>query len=129
MFRYSAEYLSSPGARALSLSRPLRESHYSQAVSLPFFAGLLPDGDLRRRIADYLHVSESSTLKLLDALGGECAGTVSLLRDGADGEPGSVEAASSSSREGYKEVSQDELAALIRDSERRPLLAPRSRGE
>jgi HipA-like protein len=84
VFRYVGEYLREPGAHALSLSLPLREAEFSQAATMPFFAGLLPDGDLRRRVSDSLHVSESSTLKLLDALGGECAGTVSLLRDEED---------------------------------------------
>ena len=67
VFKYDSGYLAAPDSRALSLSLPLRESPYSQAATLPFFSGLLPDGDVRRRIADYLHVSESSTLRLLDA--------------------------------------------------------------
>jgi serine/threonine-protein kinase HipA len=81
VFGYAPEYLTSADARALSQSLPLRESPFPQAAALPFFSGLLPDGDVRRRIADYLHVSESSTLRLLDALGGECAGTISLFRE------------------------------------------------
>jgi serine/threonine-protein kinase HipA len=80
VFQYSTDYLIDPGARPLSLSLPLRAESYSQAASMPFFAGLLPDGEQRRKVADYL-VSETSTLKLLDALGEECAGTVSILRD------------------------------------------------
>jgi serine/threonine-protein kinase HipA len=46
---------------------------------MPYFAGLLPDGDLRRRVAKVLNVSETSSLKLLETLGGECAGTISLI--------------------------------------------------
>ena len=81
MFRYDREYLSSDSALPLSRSLPLRDNPYSQAASMPFFSGLLPDGELRRRVASYLHISETSAFKLLDALGGECAGTVSLLRE------------------------------------------------
>jgi serine/threonine-protein kinase HipA len=126
VFRYVGEYLREPGAHALSLSLPLREAEFSQAATMPFFAGLLPDGDLRRRVSDSLHVSESSTLKLLDALGGECAGTVSLLRDEEDED---IRRASPSPKvttlgTKYKEISENELAALILDSERRPLLVP-----
>lgn len=117
VFTYHPEYLAAAGSRPLSQSLPLREPPYSQAATLPFFSGLLPDGDVRRRIADYLHVSESSTLRLLDALGGECAGTISLLRD-EDGE-GDVDDS------GYEEISTEELTRLILESARRPLLAPR----
>jgi serine/threonine-protein kinase HipA len=107
---------------------PLREAEFSQASTMPFFAGLLPDGELRRRVADYLHVSESSTLKLLDALGGECAGTVSLLRDKTDDETDGTSAGEHGleASEEYEEISEQKLAALILDSGRRPLLTSRS---
>lgn len=117
-FRYDPDYVRRPGSLALSLSLPLREEPFSQARSLPFFAGILPDGNLRRRIADWLHVSESSTLRLLEALGGECAGTVSLIRE-------DPEAAGESVGPGYEELPEEALAALIHDSERHPLLTPR----
>lgn len=68
VFRYSQEYLTSPNARPLSVSLPLRKDEYSQAEAMPFFAGLLQVGELRKRIADYLHISETSAPKLLDAL-------------------------------------------------------------
>jgi serine/threonine-protein kinase HipA len=104
IFCYDASYLADPEACPLSLSLPLREKPFSQAASLPFFAGLLPDGDARRKVADYLHVSETSTLKLLDALGGDCAGTVSIMpedRSGcAEGEEGAQGGEAS-----YKELS------------------------
>ena len=115
MFRYDHDYLASGLARPLSRSLPLRDSPYSQAASMPFFSGLLPDGDLRRRVASYLHISETSAFKLLDALGGECAGTVSLLREGQEAEAGEP---------GYDELAAGELDELIKNSERRPLLAP-----
>jgi hypothetical protein len=37
---------------------------------------ILPEEDTRKKIADYLHISDTSTLKLLEALGGECAGMI-----------------------------------------------------
>jgi serine/threonine-protein kinase HipA len=118
VFQYDQEYLSAPGSRALSLSLPLREKPYSQASAMPFFSGLLPDGDLRRRIADYLHVSGSSTLRLLDALGGECAGTVSMLREVEEQETNRIV------NEEYEEIPAESLAELFLESARRPLLAP-----
>jgi len=125
VFGYDSAYATSENASPLSLSLPLREGDYSQRMALPFFAGLLPDGDLRRRIADYLHISETSTLKLLDALGGECAGTISIEHEAddfdSDGEPGDP---GDTATDGYAEVSDDELSAAIQGSERRPLLIP-----
>ena len=59
VFRYDPGFLAGSGACALSLSLPLREATYSQAAAMPFFSGLLPDGELRRRVADHLHVSEN----------------------------------------------------------------------
>jgi len=116
IFKYDHEYVQRPEARPLSFSLPLRETPFPQAQALPFFAGLLPDGDLRRRIADRLHVSESSTLRLLEALGGECAGTVSLLQ--VDPE----ETTSETDTERYEEISEEQLATMIHDMERLPLL-------
>jgi len=116
VFRYDDAFLARPGARPLSLSLPLRKSEYSQAAAMPFFSGLLPDGDLRRRIADWLHVSETSAMRLLEALGGECAGTVSLLQEEEGGR--------SPVPEGYAPFASEELETIIREAERLPLLAP-----
>ena len=116
IFRYDSEYALRPEAHALSFSLPLRENPFPQAQALPFFAGLLPDGDLRRRIADLLHISEHSTIRLLEALGGECAGTVSLVPVEPDADK------SDSSTEGYEEITVGQLAAMIRERERFPLL-------
>lgn len=116
IFQYDNEYVKRSDARALSFSLPLRETPFPQAQALPFFAGLLPDGELKRRIADRLHISESSTLRLLEALGGECAGTVSLIL--ADPE----DIASETSADGYEEITKERLASMINDEERLPLL-------
>jgi serine/threonine-protein kinase HipA len=87
---------------------------------MPFFAGLLPEGDLRRRIADNLHISETSTLRLLEALGGECAGAVRLIPEPADDkEPIALE-----SNE-YEEIALDELENMILHMEQVPLLISR----
>lgn len=50
IFSYDSEYLSSPDARALSLSLPLRPIKFPSKECLPFFTGLLLDGDLKRKI-------------------------------------------------------------------------------
>ena len=70
VFSYEATYLEA-GLPPISLSLPLNAGEFSQKQCLPFFEGLLPEGDVKRRISDFLHISETSTLKLLKELGGE----------------------------------------------------------
>lgn len=55
---------------------------FDDKATRPFFAGLLPEGDKRRLIAQTLHVSRQNDFALLDGIGGECAGAVSLLEPG-----------------------------------------------
>lgn len=89
---------------------------------MPFFSGLLPDGELRRRIANALHVSETSSLRLLEALGGECAGTVHLRPEPADADQSAPE-----DEHGYVALPLPELERMIGESERLPLLVHRRR--
>lgn len=85
VFIYDSKYLSEKNI-PLSISLPLREKEFTQKECLPYFIGLLPEGNIKRRIAQNLHVSELSTVKLLEALGGECAGTVSFYPEDSDKE-------------------------------------------
>ncbi len=66
----------------LSQSLPLRVESFDDRASRPFFAGLLPEGGKRRQIAKTLQVSAQNDFALLDSLGGECAGAVTLLEAG-----------------------------------------------
>ncbi len=43
-FIYEKEYLSSEGAKSISLTLPLREEPYKSMVLFPFFDGLIPEG-------------------------------------------------------------------------------------
>jgi serine/threonine-protein kinase HipA len=67
VFSYDDSYRTNKSNSALSISMPLSKKEYSQKECLPFFSGLLPEGDVKRRVSDFLHVSESSTLKLTKA--------------------------------------------------------------
>ena len=72
-----------PGATTpLSHSLPLRTEPFDDRVSRPFFAGLLPEGGKRKQIAKTLQISTQNDYALLDSLGGECAGAVTLLESG-----------------------------------------------
>lgn len=120
IFTYTASYLTEKTARPLSHSLPLRTDFFTTKECLPFFTGLLPDGEVRRKISQYLHVSESSDLKLLEALGGECAGTVSLYKDDANETNKPV--FSEIEKDQYRSVEDEELFHMFEQMERRPLL-------
>ena len=66
----------------LSQSLPIRSEPFDDRASRPFFAGLLPEGGKRKQIAKTLQISTQNDYALLDSLGGECAGAVTLLEPG-----------------------------------------------
>jgi serine/threonine-protein kinase HipA len=68
----------------VSQSLPIRAEPFDDRASRPFFAGLLPEGGKRRQIAKTLQVSTQNDYALLDSLGGECAGAVTLLEPGLE---------------------------------------------
>jgi serine/threonine-protein kinase HipA len=76
-------FVYAPGANtALSQSLPIRSEPFDDRATRPFFAGLLPEGGKRKQIAKTLQVSMQNDYALLDSLGGECAGAVTLLEPG-----------------------------------------------
>lgn len=78
-FSYDTSYLGTPGALPLSLSLPLMDVRYSGNDAMPYFEGLLPEGDARNAIARRLGISPNSPAKLLKALGRDCAGDIAVL--------------------------------------------------
>lgn len=80
-FTYNVDYLKSDGL-PISISMPLQEKPFEDNIVRPFFSGLLPDDIVRQRLARYLGLSEKNPFSLLEAIGGECAGALSLYSDG-----------------------------------------------
>lgn len=78
-FVYDSAYLLSASAQPISHSLPLRAEPYSAPKIRPFFSGLLPEESQRSRIATYLGISEVDDFAFLQALGGECAGALTIL--------------------------------------------------
>jgi serine/threonine-protein kinase HipA len=78
-FCYAHGWLSQPNAKALSASLPLQTDPFDDRTTRPFFAGLLPEGLMRRLIAQQFQVSGQNDFALLDIIGGECAGAVTFL--------------------------------------------------
>jgi len=99
----------------VSLSLPLREETFLDAECRPFFTGLLPEGEFLRSIARTFHISADNPFTVLQEIGGECAGAVSLVAPG--GEP------SFTSGPDPAWLSESQLAALLSELPSRPLLA------
>ena len=90
-FQYAPQWLEQPKAMALSQSLPLQAEPFDDPTCRPFFAGLLPEGQLRQRIAQRCQVSASNDFGLLAAIGGDCAGAVSLGRSTPSSQQAAVE--------------------------------------
>lgn len=82
-FQYDKKWLKSPSAIPLSLSLPLQDEAFDHIKSHAFFSNLLPENKIREAIAKNLGFSAQNDFKLLSAIGGECAGAVSLFPSGA----------------------------------------------
>lgn len=113
-FSYDDRWLAEKGARPLSQSLPLEPRRFGHREARPFFAGLLPEASARERVARALGTSARNDFSLLDRLGGECAGAVTLL---PEDEPFDVSAQT------YKALTESDLLTLLRELPRRPLLA------
>ncbi len=119
IFVYDKNYLMSKNALPLSVSLPLQSEEFSQKQCIPFFSGLLPEEGSRKKIADYLHISETSTLKLLEALGGECAGLITIT---PEENPELQNLSYSLTSENYEELTEEKLSDFIAKMDERPLM-------
>ena len=115
-FRYSPDWLSRPDAVTLSSSLRLQVEPFEDYQTRPFFAGLLPEGQLRRIIAQQFQVSGQNDFALLDRIGGECAGAVTLLA------PGQVPHRTERG-EDVQWLSDEEVVAILDELPHRPMLA------
>lgn len=113
-FAYGRAWLKRKDAVPLSHSLPLREERFRETECEGFFAGVLPEGENRRRVAEVLGVSAENHFSLLAEIGGECAGAVTFLPPGEDlAQLDPI----------YRPLSEGELAEILRELPTRPLLA------
>lgn len=112
-FTYQDSWLESPSALPLSRSLPLNADPQPETAVHAFFAGLLPEERVRQRVAANLGLSASNDFALLEALGGDCAGAIRILRDEAITKPAPAPVA----------LRPEDLANRLRSLPRTPLLA------
>ena len=113
-FSYNQAWLKKPGSMPLSRSLPLQSEVFSGKKARPFFAGILPEERPRKKIAEILGISDSNDFAMLERIGGECAGAVSLL-------PESV-APTDPKNARHHELTEPELRQLIAELPSRPLM-------
>jgi serine/threonine-protein kinase HipA len=114
-FCYGAEWLAKPDATPLSRSLPLQAETFRGKHARAFFAGMLPEEGPRQQIAAILGISERNDFAMLECIGGECAGAVSLLPEGMPlPDAGKT-----------RELRGQELQGIIAELHRRPLMAGR----
>ena len=116
-FRYAPEWTGRPDAIPLSRSLPLQSEPFRGKHARPFFAGILPDEGPRQQIAAILGISERNDFAMLERIGGECAGAVSLLPE--DAPPPTV------GETHVRKLSEQELEDIVVELPRRPLMAGR----
>ncbi|WP_318497934.1 type II toxin-antitoxin system HipA family toxin [Photobacterium leiognathi] len=78
-FQYDPSWLSRPGARAISLSMPLRHDAYHGDIPYNFFDNLLPDNEeIRSRIQSRFQAATKRPFDLLSKIGSDCVGAIQL---------------------------------------------------
>lgn len=112
-FRYDDDYRAVPDQLPLSRMLPLRGEWFDHKATEAFFANLLPEGSIRRQVARQLGISAENTFSILEAIGGDCAGAVSVLPP--EERPGE--------RGRYRAISPEDLARELDTLPTHPFLA------
>lgn len=112
-FQYDQDWLADEHSVPLSIALPLRSEPYVDDAARAFFTNLLPESEVRKVIARKLGFSEGNDYALLEAIGGECAGAVTLLPDDVP----------LSDAGKYRLLLDEQLNAMIKELPARPLLA------
>lgn len=116
IFTYDRAWLHSAEAYPLSRQLPLQAEAFVGRIVRAFFAGLLPEAETRERIASLLGVSVGNDFALLERIGGECAGAVSLW-------PAGQSPPASTGPTSRRRLDASELEEIVRQLPQRPLLA------
>lgn len=111
-FSYREEFLDSAAAAPLSRHLPLDTQVFDDAPTRAFFANLLPEGDVLERTVRRLGIPKENIFALLEAMGGDCAGAVSVLT------PGLAPAAQST----YRQITRTDLGGLLEKLPQHPFL-------
>jgi serine/threonine-protein kinase HipA len=113
-FKYHDAYIENNHNQVISQSLPLTNKIYTSAECRPFFSGILPEAQLRATIAKQLGISEKNDFALLSAIGGECAGAISLFAENLNPEKLQAD---------YKILSSKQLINILENMHQKPMIA------
>ena len=119
-FKYDDTYLADPVDGALSFALPLCKDSFDSDRVYRFFANLLPPQVVRQKLGASLHLSRNNVFGFLKAIGGDCAGAVSLYPAWASPTPQDVEKT--------RDLSDEEAVEILKSLKRRPLYAAGEEG-
>jgi HipA N-terminal domain len=83
-FTYLPEWVHKAGAKAVSLTLPVREAPYVSDGLHPFFENLLPEGWLLDVTSKTLKISKNDPFGLLLATCSDCIGAVEIEADNVE---------------------------------------------
>ena len=112
-FEYDAEYLATHLSLPLSRHLPLKQGAFTDDDTRAFFANLLPEGAIRTQIARQVGVSAENVYGLLEAIGGDCAGAISVWHPDTTSE----------NTGSYRRIQQDVLGKELNALPTHPFLA------
>ncbi len=112
-FSYDADYLALPHASPISRHLPLASAAYEDEPIRVFFANLLPEGAVLTQVARQIGVSQENVFGLLEAIGGDYAGAISVSTPGSMPEPAG----------GYRPITGQELSHELDKLPGHPFLA------
>lgn len=115
-FVYDPAWLADEKRPPISFSMPKREEPYGRRLARAFFSGLLPEERQREGAARALGVSKTNDYRLLEELGGDVAGALSLWSGDEPPPPAQAMGAN-------EPVSDERLLEILDILPRRPLLA------
>ena len=118
-FRYLDSYIAAD-LQPVSVCMPLSPEVYPDAVVFPFFENLLPEGAIRTLLAERLKTAENNYSRLLEALGGDIAGALSITASGQEPSQGVSE--------GSEPLSKRQLGEILEQIELTPFLAGSGQG-
>jgi serine/threonine-protein kinase HipA len=81
-FAYDKTWLDDDARPPISQSLPKRAEAFNRRETRPFFAGLLPEASQLEAVAQNLGISKANDFRLLEALGGDVAGALTLWPEG-----------------------------------------------
>ena len=112
-FTYDNLYAEKTTTLPLSASLPKQKESFSSDITESFFQSLLPDEGIKKAIARILQTDETNTFRILEELGGDCAGAIYFSKKQLD--------TNYSLQHEYRKVNDEDAYTILSSLKKRPL--------